>query len=135
MGHHPAHRLPFGLCMQMSLAQMPTAPRFLRAICRAYSIGIRLITLRTSSRFSDAFNNAHKRSRSPSQTHATEGILVENASPAAIKSSLQVLSGHNSNTWTGFPPSCPKHHSTCGVDQTKREERRAEVQIQNRISG
>ena len=89
---------------------MPTAPRFLRAICRAYSIGIWRITSQTSSCFSNALNNAHKRSRSPSQTYAIEGILVENASPAAIKSSLQVLSSHNSNTSKRFPPSYPKHH-------------------------
>ena len=77
---------------------MPTAPRFLRAICRAYSTAIQRGTLEISGRFNDALNNTHKDLEAPHEPKQEQEFFMENATPAAIQGSLQVFFGHNSNT-------------------------------------
>ena len=117
---------------EQPFAQMPTAPRFLQMICRAYLIGIQRATLKTSGCFNDALNNTHKDLKDPHESTQQQGFLWKTIHQLQFKPPYKFF----------LVTTATQHRCSHRVVQDtiqvvepikQGEERRAQAQIQNRI--
>ena len=111
---------------------MPTSPRFLRAICRAYSTGIQPATLQTSGCFNDALNNTRKDLEAPHEPTQQQGFLWKTPHQLQSKAPYKFCLV---TTATLLRRSHRVVQDTIQVIEPIRqgEKRRAQAQIQNRI--
>ena len=133
MGHHLAHKLPFGLRIQVSFVGRSPLHRCLPLLA-SYE--------RFAGRIRQKFSVPLYRRAAASMMHLTiltktsklltnprnSRNFTENPTPAAIQGSLQVLFGHNSNTAWALPPCYPRHHPRYRIDPTRRG-KEAQAQI------
>ena len=81
---------------------MPTAPRSLREICRAYPIGTPRATSQTSGCCNDALNNAHKDVEVPHKPKQQQVFLWKN--PTGCNPRLLTGFVRSQQLLRGFPP-------------------------------